>query len=67
VVEPANKWKRQILDVDTLIMATGWTSVNDLAEKLLGSGLKTVVVGDAVAPRKLLSAIHEGVSAGLNV
>jgi 2,4-dienoyl-CoA reductase-like NADH-dependent reductase (Old Yellow Enzyme family)/thioredoxin reductase len=66
-VEPSNKWKMQILDVDTVIMATGWTSVDDLATELMESGFKTVVVGDAVAPRKLLSAIHEGASAGLTM
>jgi 2-enoate reductase len=67
VLEPANKWRMEILDVDTVIMATGWRPLNDLAIGLTASGFRTMTIGDAVEPRKLLNAIHEGVLAAFEI
>ena len=67
VLEPADKWRLEILDVDTVMTATGWTSLDSLANELTVAGFRTVTVGDALTPRKLLNAIHEGTSAGCDI
>jgi 2-enoate reductase len=67
VIEPPNHWKREILDVDTVIIATGWRPLDQLATELSASGFKTITIGDALEPRKLLNAIHEGMLAALDV
>jgi hypothetical protein len=47
--------------------ATGWTSLDSLANELTAAGFRAVTVGDALTPRKLLNAIHEGTSAGCDI
>jgi len=67
VLESADKWRLKILDVDTVMTATGWVPVNGLANELAAAGLRVITVGDALMPRKLLNAIHEGTSAALDI
>jgi 2,4-dienoyl-CoA reductase-like NADH-dependent reductase (Old Yellow Enzyme family)/thioredoxin reductase len=67
VIEPPNHWRREILDVDTVVMATGWRPSNYLATDLAARGYRTVTVGDALEPRKLLNAIHEGTLSAFDI
>jgi 2,4-dienoyl-CoA reductase-like NADH-dependent reductase (Old Yellow Enzyme family)/thioredoxin reductase len=50
---------------DTVVVAFGTESYNPLSEKLIGK-CETVVVGDALEPRKAIEAVREGFIAGLN-
>ncbi|HNY65294.1 MAG TPA: FAD-dependent oxidoreductase [Deltaproteobacteria bacterium] len=51
----------------TVITAMGARPDNVLDEVLKGLGIAYKVVGDAVSPRRLLEAIHEGHRAGLEI
>lgn len=55
------------LDCDTAILAVGYASDNALATELNARGIAHVLVGDAVAPRKIRDAVVEGHDAGLAV
>ncbi|MDR0817776.1 MAG: FAD-dependent oxidoreductase [Clostridiales Family XIII bacterium] len=50
---------------DTVVVAFGTQSYDPLSEKLTGK-CETVVVGDALEPRKAIEAVREGFVAGLN-
>lgn len=67
VIEPPSGWRREILDVDTVAVATGWEPRDHLASQLAGAGFRTMTVGDAVKARKLRDAIREGTMAALEV
>lgn len=45
---------------DTVIIAAGYRSNNSLEEELEGRVRELAVIGDAQAPRKILTAVHEG-------
>lgn len=45
---------------DTVIIAAGYRSNNELEAALDGKVKELAVVGDAEAPRKILTAVHEG-------
>lgn len=63
----SRKGKEIILDeVDTVVVAAGSKSNNQLVEPLKELGLKVTVVGDAKKVRNGLSAIYEGYMAGYN-
>lgn len=47
------------LACDTVIIAAGYQSNNQLEDELEGKVKDLVVIGDAQAPRKILTAIHE--------
>lgn len=49
---------------DAVICALGMRSVNPLSEKLIAAGHQVEVIGDAYRTRKILTAVHEGFSAG---
>ncbi len=49
-----------ISDVDTVVMATGYRSVNQLSKTLKGTLKEIYVIGDCKLPRRALDAIHEG-------
>ncbi|MFC1561570.1 FAD-dependent oxidoreductase [candidate division KSB1 bacterium] len=49
---------------DTVVMAVGTRSVNELKEPLLQKGIKVHVIGDAEKPRQLFDAIREGFIVG---
>lgn len=67
VIQPANGWRREILEVDTVIVATGWTPGGHLAAELSRGGFHTIAIGDAVEARKLRDAIREGMMAALDI
>jgi hypothetical protein len=67
LIDPPNHWKREILDVDTVIIATGWRPQSRLATELAADGLRVITTGDALEPRKFLNAIHEGMLAAFDI
>ena len=67
VIELPNGWREEILDVDTVILATGWKPDKIMASELTNRGVKTVTIGDAAQPRKLINAIQEGAMAAFDV
>lgn len=56
-----------VLPSDTVVLATGACSVNDLAEKLDGKVPELHVIGDASSPRKVTEAIREGFDLALKL
>lgn len=48
------------IPADTVIIAAGYRSNNELADELDGRVADLSVVGDAESPRKIMTAIHEG-------
>jgi 2,4-dienoyl-CoA reductase (NADPH2) len=65
VVETAEG--RQKIPADTVVMAVGAVSVNDLAEQVRNDRIEVIVIGDAKEPRKINDAIREGFQEALNV
>ena len=58
---------RTSIPADTVVIAVGAKSVNDLEDNLKGSGIQTIVLGDARKVRKLREAISEGFDEALKV
>ena len=57
-----------ILDaVDTLVLCTGHTPIDDLADALEGCPFDVRVVGDAASPRSAEEAVYEGMKAGMEI
>lgn len=50
---------REEIDCDTVVLALGFRSDNALEKELEGKVPEVVTVGDAVTPRKVLSAVWE--------
>ncbi|MEP6549511.1 MAG: FAD-dependent oxidoreductase [Gammaproteobacteria bacterium] len=46
--------------IDTLVLCTGHTPVDDLSDALEGMNIETHVIGDAAAPRTAEEAVYEG-------
>ena len=59
--------RTETIPADTVVMAVGAVSVNDLAAEVDKIGVKVVTIGDAKAPRKMTEAIHEGFQAALEI
>jgi 2,4-dienoyl-CoA reductase (NADPH2) len=55
------------IPADTVIMAVGSRSVNDLAPAIQTEGIKVITLGDAKEPRKLTEAIREGFEEALRL
>lgn len=47
------------MDFDTVVIAAGYLSNNELEDQLDGKVKDMTVIGDALAPRKIMTAIHE--------
>jgi len=58
---------RRISDVDLLVWSTPRIADDALAEPLRAAGLDVKLVGDCMAPRNLICAIHEGEAAALSL
>jgi NADPH-dependent 2,4-dienoyl-CoA reductase/sulfur reductase-like enzyme len=58
---------RQYLETDSVVLATGAVSENDLAPKLRNKVAEIAIVGDCNAPRIITDAIHEGYNAALGI
>lgn len=59
--------REEILPADTVVMATGVKSVNDLKERLEGQGIEILILGDAGKPGKIGDAVKEGFEAALGI
>lgn len=66
-VVSAGKKALVALEADTIILALGFRSQNDLYNELKAAGKETYLVGDAVKPGKIFDAIHTAYRAGLKV
>ena len=51
---------RKHIDADSVVLAMGFRSNNDLARELAARGKEVIVIGDAQKPRKVLDAVWEG-------
>ncbi|MDO5405747.1 MAG: FAD-dependent oxidoreductase [Eubacteriales bacterium] len=60
IIVEDRSWKHTELEVDTVILATGYRSDRQLYEELEDLVDTVYVVGDATRPRKIVNAIHEG-------
>jgi NADH dehydrogenase FAD-containing subunit len=60
-VEVVNKeWQRELIPVDTVVLALGAVSQNALLEDLKDVDVETYAIGDCVEPRTIYEAVHEG-------
>lgn len=57
--------EEKIVPFDTIVMATGATTVNDLEEQVKGIVPEVYVIGDAVKPGKILAAVEKGAELAL--
>ena len=55
------------LDADTVILALGFKSCQDVYQELKAAGKEVYLIGDAVKPGKIMDAIHTGYRVGLNI
>jgi len=58
---------QESIPADTVIMAVGSRSVNELAPAVMTEGVKVITLGDAKEPRKLTEAIREGFEEALKL
>ena len=66
-VVSARKQGERELEADTVILALGFRSCNELYQQLKAAGKEAYLVGDAVKPGKIFDAVHTGYRAGLKV
>jgi pyruvate/2-oxoglutarate dehydrogenase complex dihydrolipoamide dehydrogenase (E3) component len=59
--------KREMINADTIVLAVGCHSNNELSQALKGKIPEVHVVGDLVKPRHILEAIGEGFRVALNI
>jgi 2,4-dienoyl-CoA reductase-like NADH-dependent reductase (Old Yellow Enzyme family)/thioredoxin reductase len=59
--------KREMINADTIVLAVGCHSNNELSQALKGKIPEVYVVGDHVKPRHILEAIGEGFRVALNI
>jgi len=58
---------KEILNVNTVVIATGASSNTSLSSKLKEKGIEVSIVGDAFSPRQATEAVREGFKAGIEV
>jgi 2,4-dienoyl-CoA reductase (NADPH2) len=59
--------KRRSIPADTVVLAMGVTSVNDLTQKAQESDIEVITIGDAKEPRRINEAIREGFEAAFRI
>jgi 2,4-dienoyl-CoA reductase-like NADH-dependent reductase (Old Yellow Enzyme family)/thioredoxin reductase len=64
-VEPPNGWRRALLDVDTVVLCTGYAPRTALRAELADLGIPVHLVGDVLGSRKFFEAIEEGTLAAI--
>jgi len=67
VIVARNGQEEAIRGMDSMILAMGTRSVDDLSEKIKDSVPEVYVIGDAKAPRKVFEAISEGAAIGRRI
>jgi len=55
------------IPADTVVMAVGALSVDNLAGEIEGNGIEVITIGDAKEPRKIADAILEGFEEAVNL
>ncbi len=58
---------KEAIPADTVIIAVGARSVNELAASAEKDGISVITIGDAKAPRKITDAIREGFEEALTI
>ena len=64
-VEPPNGWRRALLDVDSVVLCTGYVPRTRLGAELADLGVPVHLVGDVQGSRKFFEAIEEGTLAAI--
>jgi 2,4-dienoyl-CoA reductase-like NADH-dependent reductase (Old Yellow Enzyme family)/thioredoxin reductase len=64
VADTLTRARRSIEGIGTVVIACGGTAVNDLQANLKGRVPEVHAIGDALAPRRLIHAVHDGARAG---
>jgi 2,4-dienoyl-CoA reductase-like NADH-dependent reductase (Old Yellow Enzyme family)/thioredoxin reductase len=64
-VEPPNGWRRALLDVDSVVLCTGYAPRTGLRAELADLGIPVELVGDVLGSRKFFEAIEEGTLAAI--
>jgi 2,4-dienoyl-CoA reductase-like NADH-dependent reductase (Old Yellow Enzyme family)/thioredoxin reductase len=59
-VEPPSGWRRALLDVDSVVLCTGYAPRTGLSAELGELGIPVQLVGDVQGSRKFFEAIEEG-------
>ena len=59
--------EEHVIPAETVVLATGSVAENTLYRNLEGRVPELYAIGDCVAPRKLLEAIHEGYAVALKI
>jgi pyruvate/2-oxoglutarate dehydrogenase complex dihydrolipoamide dehydrogenase (E3) component len=57
----------EVVGVDTVVLALGHQSVDDLSASLLGMGIDVRMIGDCLSPRTAEEAVFDGLKAGIAV
>ncbi|AFQ43701.1 FAD-dependent oxidoreductase [Desulfosporosinus meridiei] len=65
LVECSNDNTQKVIPADTVVLAIGSRSENELYNALQDKLEKISIIGDAAKPRKVLDAIHEAYSEGI--
>jgi 2-enoate reductase len=58
-IEIENDGKKSMVSCTAVVLACGYKANNSLAEKL-ESKIDMRIIGDSIAPRKVICAVHEG-------
>jgi 2,4-dienoyl-CoA reductase (NADPH2) len=58
---------REFIPADTVIMAVGAHSVNELTKEIEDDGIKLITIGDTKEPRKITEAVREGFEEALKI
>ena len=66
-VEPANGWRRRLLDVDHAILCTGYRPRAEEDARWRDLGVPVHLAGDVLGSRKFFEAIEEGALAAINL
>jgi pyruvate/2-oxoglutarate dehydrogenase complex dihydrolipoamide dehydrogenase (E3) component len=59
--------EQRIVPFDTIVLAAGATSINELEVQLKGLVPEIYVIGDAVKPGKILAAVEKAAEVGLKL
>ena len=59
--------RKEILPVDTIVLAVGTRANDELEATLREESVEFYKIGDCATPRKAIDAIHEGFKAGLRI
>jgi thioredoxin reductase len=63
----SRRGNKETIPADTVVMAVGFKSNQDLIEKLKGKVPELYAVGDCLKPRRILEAMQEGFEAALKI